>query len=86
MGNTSLKDFNWKRYLKKYTDLLKNGIDSKEKAYRQWIRFGYKENRKFYTVDDPAESGDEIEEPESPKEIVITFKNFEHNRRDQNPT
>jgi len=40
-----LKDFDWKFYIKKYPDLLKNGIDTELKAKQHYIIHGIKENR-----------------------------------------
>jgi hypothetical protein len=37
--------FDWKYYINKYTDLKKNKIDTKHKAYLHWITHGMKENR-----------------------------------------
>ena len=39
--------FDWKFYVNYYPDLLKNGIDDKEKAWKHWIEYGKNENRIF---------------------------------------
>ena len=51
MGNTFFKDFNWENYLKCNKDLVK--VDTREKAWRHWCRFGKKENRPTEPVDEP---------------------------------
>lgn len=38
-------NFDWQFYVTNYEDLRKNGINTKEKAYRHWIKFGEKEGR-----------------------------------------
>ena len=40
-----ISDFDWKFYLKKYPNLIKNNINSKEKALSHWIKFGKNEGR-----------------------------------------
>ena len=37
--------FNWKKYIERYPDLVESGIDTQQKAYKHYIRFGKKENR-----------------------------------------
>lgn len=37
--------FNWKYYINKYKDLQKANINTKEKAYAHWEKYGIKENR-----------------------------------------
>lgn len=42
MNNES---FDWKYYISIYEDLRKAGINTKEKAWNHWIKYGIKENR-----------------------------------------
>ena len=46
MENITFYNIDWKDYLNNYIDLKKNNIDSKEKCYNHWIKYGIKENRK----------------------------------------
>ena len=39
-------NFDWEKYIKKYTDLKK--IKTKEAAWNHWIHYGKKEGRKYY--------------------------------------
>ncbi len=40
-----MDNFDWIFYINKYKDLQKAGINTKEKAYSHWIRYGKKEKR-----------------------------------------
>ena len=40
-----MNDFDWKYYVNYYKDLRKAGINTKEKAYNHWIKYGKKEKR-----------------------------------------
>jgi hypothetical protein len=40
--------FNWEFYVNKYDDLKEENINSEEKAYNHWIKYGKKEKR-IYT-------------------------------------
>lgn len=42
-------DFDWQQYIANYPDLQRAGINTKEKAERHWIDFGYFENRSYKT-------------------------------------
>ena len=41
-----LEFFDWKYYINKYPDLIKNGINSEDKAKQHWENYGCKEGRK----------------------------------------
>ena len=41
------KDFNWRVYLQLNPDLGKAGIRTEQGAINHWLRYGYKENRKY---------------------------------------
>ena len=45
-----LKNFDWKSYIKYYPDLVE--LNTKEKAINHWLKFGKKEKRKYFSLDD----------------------------------
>lgn len=46
---TAIDDkFNWKKYVSYYKDLKEDSVDSKEKAWSHWIRYGEKEGRIYF--------------------------------------
>ena len=45
MENITMKTFNWKVYIDKYTDLKNAGINNLKKAWKHWICFGKFEGR-----------------------------------------
>ena len=44
--------YDWEKYINDYTDLVKNGINTKEQAIRHWIKYGQKEGRKMNLLSD----------------------------------
>ena len=46
----SLKDFNWQQYLQNYPDLQAAGINTRENAWRHYIRYGKHEGRTFNLI------------------------------------
>jgi hypothetical protein len=40
-----MDNFNWKTYIENYEDLQKANINTKEKAWTHWIKYGWKEGR-----------------------------------------
>jgi len=42
------ENFNWKKYISYYKDLKEDSVDSKEKAWSHWIRYGEKEGRIYF--------------------------------------
>jgi len=44
-------DFDWKQYITNYLDLQRAGGDTKEKAEKHWVQFGYFEKRSYKKVE-----------------------------------
>lgn len=42
------ENFNWKKYIAYYKDLKNDNIDTKEKAWNHWIKYGEKEGRVYF--------------------------------------
>ena len=49
-GNINKFNFDWEKYIDKYSDLKLAGINTKEKAWKHWINYGFKENRECYKI------------------------------------
>ncbi len=47
-----MENFGWEKYIETYKDLQKAGINTKEKAYDHWIKYGQFENRKYFKSND----------------------------------
>lgn len=45
-----VKEFDWNRYLRMYTDLSKNGITTEAQAYYHWVVHGRKESRNAFVL------------------------------------
>jgi hypothetical protein len=43
--------FDWKQYIENYTDLKEDGINTREKAFEHWTKYGKKEGRSFKKLD-----------------------------------
>ena len=43
--------FDWKQYIENYTDLKEDGINTREKAFDHWIKYGKKEGRSYKKPD-----------------------------------
>ena len=43
-------NFDWKQYIENYNDLKKDGITTKEKAWKHWINYGQKEDRTYLPI------------------------------------
>lgn len=50
------EDFDWVKYTNYYTDLKDDNIDTIEKAWNHWIKYGEKEGRTYFNVHDEVES------------------------------
>jgi hypothetical protein len=50
------EDFDWVKYTNYYTDLKDDNIDTIEKAWNHWIKYGEKEGRKYFNINDEVES------------------------------
>ena len=48
--------FNWDKYVNYYQDLKNDNINTKEKAWKHWIKHGEKEGRLYFTVNDENSS------------------------------
>ena len=46
-----VKEFDWKKYLEKYPDLVKAGYRDEKRAYEHWVISGIYENRTAYILD-----------------------------------
>lgn len=77
--NVSLKDrdlpldFNWEWYLELNPDLIRAGLNTKEKAIEHWLKYGYKENREFK---DPSSLPPKKSKIQSVREPFVTFNRF----------
>jgi len=45
-----VKEFDWKKYLDKYPDLVKAGYRDEKRAYEHWVLWGHNEGRTAYVV------------------------------------
>jgi hypothetical protein len=43
--------FNWVKYIDYYQDLKNDNINTKEKAWNHWIKYGEKEGRNYFSID-----------------------------------
>ena len=43
--------FDWKQYIENYTDLKEDGINTREKAFEHWTKYGKKEGRTYKKLD-----------------------------------
>ena len=46
------ENFNWKKYVGYYQDLKNDNVDTKEKAWNHWIKYGEKEGRVYFDLNE----------------------------------
>jgi len=54
-NDNEYQSFDWKTYIEKYEDLRKAGIDTKDKAWIHWIKYGKNEGREIYLINNKYE-------------------------------
>ena len=46
------ENFNWKKYVGYYQDLKNDNVDTKEKAWNHWIKYGEKEGTVYFDLNE----------------------------------
>jgi hypothetical protein len=74
------KNFDWFSYVSYYEDLIKNNINTKEKAWKHWISHGKKEGRQYFDLSEMTKIvSNEVKQIEQSitKPIIPVDENFD---------